>query len=140
MARGGVAPAQGGVLVARPADARGGRGPAIDALPRRLGQAGLLFGRQTDREARFEIVASADELPQVERIVRETAGENVDGEPRRELLGESSTSHKVITPMYCLPPGVAGDRARAPVAESVRDGFLNRWPELRLCAGLPIGA
>ena len=85
-------------------------GLTVDALPRRLGEVGLLFGRQTDREARFEIVVSADEMRQVERIVCEAAGETIDGEPRRELIGDHSASHKALTPACCLPAGIAADR------------------------------
>ena len=107
-------------------------GLAVDALPRRLGEAALLFGRQTDREARFEMAAAADELSDVERIIREAAGDSIDAEPQREVIGQRSASHKLVATAGWLPAGVSGDQARALMTEWRRNALLNRWPDLKL--------
>jgi hypothetical protein len=107
-------------------------GLAVDALPRRVGEAALLFGRETDREARFETAVEADELSQLERIVREAAGDSIDAEPKREVVGQRSASHKLVARICWLPAAVSGDQARALMTECARDALLNRWPELKL--------
>jgi hypothetical protein len=118
-------------LLDRPMPAAAG-GLAIDALPRRLGEAALLFGRQTDCDARFELAVTADDRSEVERIVRETAGDSVEPEPKRDLVGARSASHKLMTSTACLPAAVSRDQAGALITECARDALLNRWPDLKL--------
>jgi tetratricopeptide (TPR) repeat protein len=104
----------------------------LHTVPNMLGQA-LLFGRQTDREARLEVLGvAADELPTVSDMVREAGGEAVEPEPNREVIGHWSASQKFLRAAWQPPRGASPDRLRAMMAEHIRDAILNRWPELKL--------
>jgi tetratricopeptide (TPR) repeat protein len=104
----------------------------LQTVPNMLGQA-LLFGRQTDREARLEVMGvAADELRAVSDMVREAGGEAVEPEPSREVIGHWSASQKFLRTAWQPPRGASPDRLRAMMAEHVRDAILNRWPELKL--------
>ena len=68
----------------------------LQTMPNMLAQA-LLFGRQTDREARLEVMgAAADEMPAVSDMVREAGGEAVEPEPQQEVIGHWSASQKLL--------------------------------------------
>jgi len=114
---------------AMPASAEG---LSLQTVPSMLGQA-LLFGRQTDREARLEVMnVAADELPAVNEMVREAAGDAVEPEPKQDVLAHWSASQKLLRAVWQPPRGASPDQLRAMVAEHARDAILNRWPELKL--------
>jgi hypothetical protein len=109
-------------------------GFSIESAPRLLGQA-LLFGRQTDREARFEVLGvAADEMQAVRQMVTETAGDAVDPEPKNEVVGQWSGSQKLMRAAFQPPRGVSPDQLRALVGQYQRDAILKHWPNLNLGA------
>ena len=74
-------------------------------MPRLLGQA-LLFGRQTDREARLEVMGVAgDELQAVNNMIREAAGDAVEPQPKEEVVGHWSASQKLLQTAWQPPRG-----------------------------------
>ena len=104
----------------------------LQTMPNMLAQA-LLFGRQTDREARLEVMgAAADEMPAVSDMVREAGGEAVEPEPQQEVIGHWSASQKLLRTAWQPPRGASPEQIRAMMAEHVRDAIFNRWPELKL--------
>ncbi len=104
----------------------------LQTVPDMLAQA-LLFGRQTDREARLEVIGvAADELPAVSQMVCEAGGETVEPEPNREVIGQWSASQKLLRAAWQPPRGASPEQLRAMMNEHVRDAMLNRWPELKL--------
>jgi len=119
------------MLLDRPMPASA-EGLSQQTMPCVLGQA-LLFGRQTDREARLEVMGvAADELPAVNEMVREAAGDAVEPEPKQEVLGHWSASQKLLRAAWQPPRDVSPDQLRAMITEHARDAILNRWPELKL--------
>ena len=103
-----------------------------ETIPQMLAQA-LLFGRQTDREARLEVIGvAADELPAIDEMVREAGGEAVEPEPNHEVIGHWSASQKLLRTAWHPPRGASPEQLRAMMNEHVRDAILHRWPELKL--------
>ena len=107
-------------------------GLSLETMPRLLGQA-LLFGRQTDCEARLDVMGVAgDELQAVKDLVREAAGDPLDPQPKEEVVGHWSASQKLLRAAWQPPRGASEEQLRPLVDQHRRDAILNRWPELKL--------
>jgi hypothetical protein len=107
-------------------------GLSLETMPRVLGQA-LLYGRQTDREARLELVnVTADDRPPVEQMVRDAAGQSVEPEPKEQVIGHGSASQKLLRTAWLPPRDVSAERLHAMVEQNMRDAVLDRWPEQKL--------
>lgn len=107
-------------------------GLSVEAMPRLLGQA-LLFGRQTDREARWEVSGVAgDELHAVVSIVNDAAGNTVAPEPKKEVVGHWSASQRLLRTAWQPPRGVAAEQLQAMMEQHYREAILLRWPDLKL--------
>jgi hypothetical protein len=104
----------------------------LDATPRMLGQA-LLFGKQTDREARLEIVGLTSwDSPAVKGIVREIGGEWIGPDPQEQVTGQASGSHQLLGARWYPPRGTTREQAAVLAAESQRRALSEKWPELPL--------
>ena len=104
-------------------------GLSLETVPRLLGQA-LLFGRQTDCEARLDVMGVAgDELQAVKDMVREAAGDALDPQPKEEVVGHWSASQKLLRAAWQPPRDVSEEQLHALVDQHRRDAILNRWPE-----------
>ncbi|MCE5268900.1 MAG: hypothetical protein LLG00_13560 [Planctomycetaceae bacterium] len=120
------------MLLDRPALDSAETALTLDNVPRLLGHA-LLFGRQTDREARLEMVGlPADELPSISAMIREAAGDAVDPEPKQEVFGRQSATVRMLRASWLPPRGVSPDKMRDVTVGHARDVILNRWPNLKL--------
>ena len=107
-------------------------GLRLEAVPRRFGQA-LLFGRQTDREARCEVTGVlADELPAVVGLIREVAGDSIAPQANQEVVGQWSASQRLLQAAWQLPPGTSPEQVRKLASEHQREAILSRWPDLKL--------
>jgi hypothetical protein len=119
------------MLLDRPIPASA-EGLSLETIPCLLGHA-MLFGRQTDREARLEVVnVAADELAGVIETVREAVGDAIDGDPKQEAVAHWSASHKLLRPSWQPPNDISSDQIRSLMAEHARRAILDRWPELKL--------
>jgi hypothetical protein len=107
-------------------------GLSIETMPRSLGHA-LLFGRQTDREARLEVMSvAADELADANRMVREAIGAVVPQEPQQDVVGHWSASQKLLRAAWQPPRGMSPDQFRLLMIEHARKAIFQQWPELKL--------
>ncbi|MEN6458042.1 MAG: hypothetical protein ABFC63_03865 [Thermoguttaceae bacterium] len=119
------------VLLDRPA-LQSADGLRLDTMPRVLGHV-VLFGRQTDREARLEMTAvGADELDAVQATIREAAGDSVDSAPTQQVMGHQSSSSRLMRNAWLPPRDVSAEQLHALSIESMRQGLLERWPDLGL--------
>jgi hypothetical protein len=119
------------VLLDRPA-LDSAEGLSLATMPNLMGQ-GLLFGRQTDREARLEVLnVAADDLPAVSQMVRELAAETVEAGAKQDLLGQWSASQKLLRTAWLPPRGATHEQLDALVAQHAREAILERWPDLKL--------
>ena len=85
--------------------------PAVDSLeglsaqsmPNLLGQL-FLFGRQTDREARLEIIGvTAAEIPQLKSMLNEIAGQWLEGDEKTIELTTASATDDLLRPQWRPP-------------------------------------
>ena len=105
---------------------------SLENVPQLLGH-GLLFGRQTDREARLEVVGAADDtLPAVAAMIAETAGDAVEPEPKREPMGKMSASRRLLHPLFDPPDGATEEQLESLVVQHIRRCVLDCWPDLKL--------
>ncbi len=78
-------------------------GLSLGTLPRVLGHA-LLFGRQTDREARLEMApVAADDLAAATALLRETAGEAIELPAKQDAIGHRSASQAMLRAGWLMP-------------------------------------
>lgn len=89
----------------------------------------LLFGRQTDREARIEGQAYLHDVQRVDDALRSICGDalGVAGEPT--TLREVPRSTTVLSWRWQLPSDISPDRMQELLAEQQRCTLLEVWPE-----------
>ncbi|NLX95668.1 MAG: hypothetical protein GXY83_05790 [Rhodopirellula sp.] len=106
--------------------------PRLQDLPNDL-CLGLLFGRQTDREARLELMmVSTDELDQIKSIVASAAGQYLGDEISREQVGRNSRTRRMGTPRLRIPPDANRAAAQEIIRQHFDDAMLQQWPRLPL--------
>ncbi len=103
-----------------------------ETLPIVLGQ-GLLYGRETDREARLEFLGiAASDLAALVAAVHDAAGDAVQPEPTHEVVGRSSASQSLLGRLTQPPPDANLEQLRALLDEQGRNAVLHEWPDLPL--------
>ncbi len=107
-------------------------GLTIETMPRMLGQA-LLFGRQTDREARLDVMGvTDDDLPTVTSMINDAAGDAVAPEPKREVIGRWSATQKLLRAAWQPPRDASPELLRSLLIQYQRDVICHRWPDLKI--------
>ena len=97
-----------------------------------LGQM-VLFGRQTDREARLEVRGvTADDLEQTKSLIAEMAGEAVAADVKQEVSGQVTATEDLLQHRMRPPADTTEEQFEALAAEHQRDALLNRWPDLKM--------
>jgi len=104
----------------------------LDTAPRILGSA-MLFGRQTDREARLVLVGvtSADEEHCV-KLLHEVANGRIAGPPHREILGRRSATQLLLHRPWRLPPGTSQETTDSLLKRHLESAVLEKWPGMSL--------
>ena len=83
-----------------------GQGLTLENMPRYLGQA-MLFGRQTDREARLEILGvSADRVEVLSGFLGKLAGDAIEPQPERTSMLKTSASRELLQRKWYPPRDV----------------------------------
>ena len=101
---------------------------SLDTVPNTIGQV-LLFGKQTDREARAVAVGIEDEsLESAKSLLREIAGTELGEASEPEVIIPCAAMRGTFNPRWHLPEDTTHDQARALVVEFGKDAYLNRWP------------
>jgi hypothetical protein len=118
-------------------------GLSLATMPRVLGQA-MLFGRQTDREARLEIEGlAAGDLEAIRGLLRALGPEALGPEPQAEVANRTSASFQLLTRRWNLPRGTTREQLATLTAQHRQQALLEVWPEtpLGLLGGqTPLGA
>ena len=121
-------PRMSGLLLDRPA-LGSEESFSLDNMPSVLAQM-LLFGRETDRAARLEIIglkkAQAD---QIKAMLRPIGGDALEPEPEETFMAKTSSSHELIAHRWAPPRGAPRDQVDALLVQDFRDTLLNRWPD-----------
>lgn len=103
-----------------------------DTVPQLVCQA-LLYGKQTDQEARLEVVdVSAPDLDELKALLRDTAGDALDGEPEQEVIGHVSASREALTRNWRLPAECSREDVQRLMTEHLDRALLHVWPQLPL--------
>ena len=111
-----------------------GEGIQRDAIPFVLGEM-LLFGRQTDRDARLELTAvKSDDFDDKLAAVKKLLGDLVQGEPSQEVTDHVSARHAALTWQWRFPDDTPADLRASLTSQQGRETILNRWAEVPLAA------
>ena len=117
-------------LLDRPAP-RSGVGITRDAVPNILGHA-LLFGRQTDREARLEVTVVRPNLAAAQVAIAELYGAQLGPVGQEEKRGEIPASQWALSWNWRLPEDTPVDEVHKLLVEQRRHAILDRWTQTPL--------
>lgn len=121
-------PRAGFSILDRPLPASG-KEIAREQVPNQLGQV-LLFGKQTDREARLELLLYRPELAAARRILDEALGEALPSPAEEKVLGHLGQVEHALSWHWRLPDDTPEDLRLKLQHEARRSLVLDRWPEL----------
>jgi hypothetical protein len=106
---------------------------SLENMPSVWGQL-LLFGRQTDRAARLEILGLTRTNSDAARTyLRQLGSGALAAEPEEAIMAKTSISHDMISHRWVPPRGAPRSQVDALLVQDFRETLLNRWP------GLPLG-
>ena len=121
-------PRMAGMLMDRPALGND-ESFSLENMPSVLGQL-LLFGRETDRAARLEIIGlTRPQADQAKAILRPIGGDTLEPEPEEALMAKTSASHQLIAHRWVPPRSTPRAQIDALLVQDFRDALLNRWPD-----------
>ena len=93
----------------------------------------MLFGRQTDREARLEVMGvAADEAPAVKEFLAELAGDTIDPQDTEKVAGFWSASQRLLRPAWQPPQGAARNSSMIFLPSTCARRCWKRWPNVKL--------
>jgi tetratricopeptide (TPR) repeat protein len=104
---------------------------APDQIPQILGQL-LLFGKQTDREARLLLDVQRTLLPAAREVLQRIAGNALGEQQSEEVTGRVSAVQLAMSWQWRLPPDMTEAHRRKIIAGERRALVLDRWPNLSL--------
>lgn len=105
----------------------------VEKLPRSLAEV-VLFGKETDREARVELWSSEGErLEAARRFVSELAGELlVGGSETEEIVDTQSAESVELFPVLHFPEKTSLFTRRRLINKAVAAEYQRKWPKLAL--------
>lgn len=106
-------------------------GLTLDALPENLGEA-LLFPRQTDREARLELMARRDKLPAALAVLRATLGDSLGALENEEVIGSTGVFDDLIAQRPAFPSDTSIDQHDELNVGWLRRALFERLPKIPL--------
>ncbi len=105
----------------------------VDSVPRVLGHA-MLFGRQTDREARLEVGGvTARDLDRVKDFLKEATGNWLGPPTHEEAVGQVSAAQDSLVRNWRLPDDITGEHFQQLSEQHWEKMFLEEFPQ----RGLP---
>jgi tetratricopeptide (TPR) repeat protein len=106
-----------------------GRETTHEDLARVVCQA-LLFGKQTDRDARLEVVGvPASELDETKALIARLGGDALEGEAEQEVMGHDSATRQLLIRNWRLPAQMPPDDFRRMMGQYVEHVLLQVWPQ-----------
>lgn len=99
-------------------------------VSRVVGQA-FLYGKQTDRAARLELVAYRTELTEAQAALGEIAGDALGAVDKEEVTTHVPTVQHLLASNWQLPPDTPLEKRLALVEQRRRAAILERWPETK---------
>lgn len=91
----------------------------------------LIYGKQTDRPARFECITAKDgRYEELKKLIDENFGEFVTGEPKSAPIGQSNEMSELLEWRWHLPEGVTRTQHAEMVKAHRETVILDRWTQL----------
>jgi hypothetical protein len=106
-----------------------GKDLARDQIPRVVGQV-FLFGKQTDRAARLELIAYRTTLERAKTVVGEIGGDAVGTITEEEVTSQVPAAQQVLSWNWRLADDTPPDKRLELINEERRDILLNQWPQM----------
>jgi hypothetical protein len=107
--------------------------PEASALPKRLAQV-MIFGRQTNREARLELIAErGTPLDEARAIIGEFSF-GLLGPATEEVIEQTPLNQALLRSESPAAPGLSYEEQMRLALEQLEDVLLRRWPEMKVDA------
>ncbi len=91
----------------------------------------LVYGKQTDRPARFECITAKDgRYDELKKLIDEDFGEFIVGEPKSTSIGESNAMSELLEWRWHLPEGVTRTQHGEMVKAHRETLILDQWTQL----------
>jgi hypothetical protein len=114
------------------ATAASGKGIAREQVSMIVGQA-FLFGKQTDREARLELVTfRTDELTESRKVLAEVLGDAVGAASNEQVTSRTPTVRHAISWNWQLPDDTPPAEREALLDAERQRTILEKWPAMQL--------
>ncbi len=88
----------------------------------------LLYGKQTDRNARFEVITTRIKLQDIDDLIRGILGDSITGERSEEVLGETPLIGETMSILPQFPDHAPVEFRRQYLADRQKELILDRWP------------
>jgi hypothetical protein len=124
----GPPPRVGYSLLAQPLPATG-VGIAREAVPHSLAQM-LLFGKQTDREARVELTVYRPELDAAQKVLRGVVGDLLGTVVEEEVVGHLTQVEHALSWHWRVPDDTPDNLRESLAVQQRRELVLHRWPTI----------
>ncbi|MFK7769226.1 MAG: hypothetical protein AB8B55_18540 [Mariniblastus sp.] len=107
-------------------------GLALDNVPTVVGEM-LIYGKQTDRPARIEVITSKDgRYEQVKQLVDDTFAQFLNGDPTPQEIGKSNEMSELLEWRWHLPEGVTRKQHAELVKAQRYHLMTEEWPKLKI--------
>jgi hypothetical protein len=107
-------------------------GLTFDALPSFVAQV-MIFGKQTDRDARLELSGLlATELPAEKTLLTTLGGEWLGAAIEEKSIGQTSACDDILKPQWRPPRGMTPTQLKEFLNAHYRHALLTRWPNMKL--------
>ncbi|NLE40177.1 MAG: hypothetical protein GX621_19355 [Pirellulaceae bacterium] len=109
-----------------------GEGPTLDTMPHVVGQA-LLFGRQTDREARLVVSGVfSNERELIENLIVSAGNGQVTGPAEVETVASNSATVALLSPRWRAPISRNMKTLHDAIRRHIEQAVMEQWPRLEL--------
>ena len=103
----------------------------LEHIPLVVGEL-LVFGKQTDREARLELMMPADKhLQPTLELIQSTFGDWVDNKQDGETIGEIPTLEHALKARMKMPEGLGPEEFKEVLGNHREKLYLEEWPNLK---------
>jgi hypothetical protein len=104
---------------------------SLDQVSRVVGQA-FIYGKQTDRPARVELVAYRPELTAAQGSLTAVAGDSLGGVMKEEVTTHIPAIQHLMASNWHLPVDTPIEKRMELVEQKRREAILDRWPAMAL--------